>query len=92
MSYLVDQVLDTYFGRVMLEGMPEGTIFQHEVLAGSGLLHIWLATGDNVTEGQLHVHPLIENESFVAEVVAMCTEVQRRHFLATFNVWPGWRI
>lgn len=81
-----------------LSGMPEGTELQHDVRwcmnRDAYILRARFTSGDNVTLHELELYgaEMYDERRVLDRINEFFRELQRHHWLATYNVWPGWRI
>lgn len=76
----------------LLDGMPEGTTVDHAVNHDQGFINVWMETGECMTADTIHYSEIPLTEGAIKFLNDRLRALHERHWLATFNVWPGWRI
>jgi hypothetical protein len=97
----LDRYLANVVQPVVLLGLPEGTEFQweYEARTGSPTMHFWLTTyddeadvGANCTTARVTLDFSGDSEDHLRQFNEALRDLQHRHWLATYNIWPGWRV
>lgn len=80
----------------LLEGLPEGTVVVYSIGEGERYMDVALRTGNNVTEARLELYEAARNLgtswSLLDWIGQELRRLRKRHYLATYNVYPGWRL